>query len=1071
MDGNPSPHDRALDILDKEKIDQVYFIYPSLFLETSDKRQIRKRRLEKLGGPSTKNLVGSEDSHSPPVPTTSKPEVSSILPSKLENPFVKLAQNGATKTPIANLIEQTQQKPKKISTGETIEEYENRILCYSFCITLDPSKKPQFSHDTSCFLENLRQDLESENLPILLTRERLESAILEAASAVPSNKSILNYLIPCFKRITKIMIGLGENNDAKLAILKEAERLCLSYCIFAIDVPDLFGRTPNPAYDSLAQNLILDSSVEESADHFFIMKIASRIEEDESVKPILVRAAIDLSQQLSEITMNDNYKRYINALSILCQDNRVITAISQHHSFYSNKEPPQTIEKNTFLGPFFRISPLQPEISLEYFSNVGSMSKRMINTAQETLRLTGQAHQRDLQEIINLFVRASAESRNRTLDWFAYILNSNQKRRALRPDPTTLSTDGFLINITAVLDGLCSPFMDLSFSKIDKIDINYFRKNPRIDIKEETKLNADQDASNNYYNVTLEGSSNFISEVFFLTMAAHHYGNGGTISMLKSLGKDIEYLEQKISQIELERPKIAHNPQHLARFEEQLKRFRDILDKSCSLKYACEAVLFDKVMQSKSQTYMSYVTVWLIRLASRTDYVPYKNIVLPLAPDIPDAFRYLPEYALENVYNRYIPDITISAVGEELIVLCVTFLISSDYIKNPYLKANLVSLLFFGTWPIYNRAKGVIGDALIGSKFANDNLLHALMKFYIDVESTGAHTQFYDKFNIRYEIFQVIKCIWGNDIYQQRLVQESKTNIDFFLRFVNLLLNDATYVLDEALTKLPKIHDLQYELRNSTFLSDEQRSAKEEELHAAESQAQSYMQLTNETVSMMKLFTKSLTVSFTMPEIVDRVAAMLDYTLDILVGPKSTNLKVDDMKKFQFEPRTLLSKFVDIYLNLGVSQEFIRAVAQDGRSYKPANFDAASRILTRYSLKSTDEIVAWDRLKSKFIRAKEQDDQDEEDFGDIPDEFLDPLLACLMRDPVLLPRSQQILDRSTIRSHLLSDPNDPFIRQPLKIEDVIELPELKAKILKWKQEAKSKSLRHENNSMMDVSDR
>jgi len=36
------------------------------------------------------------------------------------------------------------------------------------------------------------------------------------------------------------------------------------------------------------------------------------------------------------------------------------------------------------------------------------------------------------------------------------------------------------------------------------------------------------------------------------------------------------------------------------------------------------------------------------------------------------------------------------------------------------------------------------------------------------------HTQFYDKFNIRYEIFQVIKLIWANDIYKQRLTQESK---------------------------------------------------------------------------------------------------------------------------------------------------------------------------------------------------------------------------------------------------------------------------------------------------------
>lgn len=44
----------------------------------------------------------------------------------------------------------------------------------------------------------------------------------------------------------------------------------------------------------------------------------------------------------------------------------------------------------------------------------------------------------------------------------------------------------------------------------------------------------------------------------------------------------------------------------------------------------------------------------------------------------------------------------------------------------------------------------------------------------VEAESTGTHGQFYEKFNIRYEIFQVIKCIWTNDIYKQRLTQESR---------------------------------------------------------------------------------------------------------------------------------------------------------------------------------------------------------------------------------------------------------------------------------------------------------
>ena len=46
-------------------------------------------------------------------------------------------------------------------------------------------------------------------------------------------------------------------------------------------------------------------------------------------------------------------------------------------------------------------------------------------------------------------------------------------------------------------------------------------------------------------------------------------------------------------------------------------------------------------------------------------------------------------------------------------------------------------------------------------------------------------------------------------------------------------------------------------------------------------------------------------------------------------------------------------------------------------------------------------------------------------------------MYTLMEDPVILPTSKLTIDRSTIRSHLLSDPNDPFNRAPLKIEEVI----------------------------------
>ena len=57
-----------------------------------------------------------------------------------------------------------------------------------------------------------------------------------------------------------------------------------------------------------------------------------------------------------------------------------------------------------------------------------------------------------------------------------------------------------------------------------------------------------------------------------------------------------------------------------------------------------------------------------------------------------------------------------------------------------------------------------------------------------------------------------------------------------------------------------------------------------------------------------------------------------------------------------------------------------------------------------------------------------------------------------MTDPVRLPNSGQIVDRSTIARHLLSDQNDPFTRAPLTMEQVEPLDDLKVNIQAWMEE-------------------
>lgn len=72
----------------------------------------------------------------------------------------------------------------------------------------------------------------------------------------------------------------------------------------------------------------------------------------------------------------------------------------------------------------------------------------------------------DLFDIVNHMVRASKDARDKVLDWFAAALNINHKRRAMQVDPNTVSSDGFMFNITSCLDQLCEPFMDARFTKV-----------------------------------------------------------------------------------------------------------------------------------------------------------------------------------------------------------------------------------------------------------------------------------------------------------------------------------------------------------------------------------------------------------------------------------------------------------------------------------------------------------------------------------------------------------------------------------------------------------------------------
>lgn len=191
-----------------------------------------------------------------------KPTINISSPSNTtkspENPFAQLGMQQATDgTPKINITASSGRPvtPKKRDrptssggrsssrAGETLEQWEDRVLGNLFRFTL----REEHSHDAHGyplqFLRSTRLDLENSGQTVRLNVGMLDQALLEAASNLEQGIAPLEFLLGCWKRVSRQYKALrkAREEDPKFVIVKEARRLCMSYCIFAITMPDMFG--------------------------------------------------------------------------------------------------------------------------------------------------------------------------------------------------------------------------------------------------------------------------------------------------------------------------------------------------------------------------------------------------------------------------------------------------------------------------------------------------------------------------------------------------------------------------------------------------------------------------------------------------------------------------------------------------------------------------------------------------------------------------------------------------------------------------------------------------------------
>lgn len=896
----------------------------------------------------------------------------------------------------------------------------------------------------------------------------------------------------------------------------QVKELAVSYVGIMLEQPDMFpapeGTIPTSQKQSIVSLIARDSDNSNNAltlpsgflDHFI-----KRFENEPGFENIWRPAFEELRNSVSRISPLGPFQTPLKTLILLVSYPSVAKVLVNHPFWLPNSRgvTGRVLEISSILGPFFRISVIpdnsifgiaEPNVGQQCFSEASTRRNADLLASFSTIKNLMHQFYDGLHEVV-LKLLKSSDTREHVLMFLADFIEKNAGRSQMQVDPLKCASSGTFISLSAVMLKLCEPFLDAAFSKRDKIDASYVLHKVRVDFSGLTAIHATSEEVSKWVDkenyARAEGfrqaqfqmeqeerrrlqsqqgmtscsgqqpitslppsqsaklpsqtKYSFICECFFLTARVLNLGLLKALSDFKLVMQ--EYSRQKEALTAMQAMRGNGAPPQL---EQSIKEHEAVIEKLSQARHCYEAqVLKDVELLQQGLQYYRLMIVWLVSLVG--------GFHMPLPVDCPMVFASMPEHFVEDamellLFSSRIPRALDGVILDEFMSFMIMFMGSPLHIKNPYLRAKMVEVL--NAWmpqkSLYSPTLGSSMASLFeGHQLALKYLVPNLLKLYVDIEFTGSHTQFYDKFNIRHNISELLEYLWTvpshRNAWKMVAVQEER---GFYLRFLNLLINDSIFLLDESLKLILELKEMELDMANTAEW--ESRTAQERQdrtrlFRQQESHVRTDMTLANEDVKMLQYTSAEITGPCLLPELVERIASMLNYFLMQLVGPERRALKVKDPEKYEFRPKELLTQIVEIYVNLARGDKtdtFAKAISSDGRSFREELFKEAADLLWRLGSLPETVLLEFKALGAKAKAAAAEATDAEAMLGDIPEEFLDPIQYTLMRDPVILPSSKTTLDRSTIQRHLLSDQTDPFNRSLLTPEMLIPNTELKAQI-------------------------
>lgn len=533
--------------------------------------------------------------------------------------------------------------------------------------------------------------------------------------------------------------------------------------------------------------------------------------------------------------------------------------------------------------------------------------------------------QDSLHVLVKGFLVIGGETRERILYWLGNAITSNVKRGQIWNTHTsmvlgnfTTAPDSFMIGLAGILLRLCLPLMkpqlkvlivDPTYSAV-KAEEAVAKQVHMKDFDKETCLIPTDE-----HEVRVTASKfNFVTEIFFMTQKAIDLSYRVCIEKVTRMNREIHRL-QSAYQDSMQgggTPEVAEN-------------IMTMLTKQSQQILCLQNLILEPKNDELLVNFYEATAIWVNQLATRTTMNPLEtdkgfaphtiqDIRLPLTNATSKFLQYVPEMVLENIigYLQFSKNVETHArqnheSKEVFITMILIFMGSSLRAKNPHLRANLAEGL---ESLLPKETNGFTMDTHLFLQHPHRlQIVENLLNVFVSIEMTGQSVQFEQKFNYRRPMYAIMEYLWK--IPEQRecfkkLAIEAEIHIDdveapIFLRFINVLINDSIFLLDESLTNLQQIRELEEARDNNLWesLPPNERQQNLQNLQQLGMLARFDNILGRDTINILKLLTSETKGIFCHASMVDRIAAMLNYFLLHLCGPKQKNFKVRQSKSVQ----------------------------------------------------------------------------------------------------------------------------------------------------------------------------